>query len=173
MLPRLLPGVLVLLLVAGCAPAPQPTGPPVLRVAPGGAGNVATVSIADGAALVEVISERGLGELTVVHLSGSFPTRITLRLPVAGLEELSLAYHQQQIIASVASTLPHNVTQRLRTPDGSEAPLEPGQPRWIAIEVSPEQPFPLDDGQFTITLPPDLIAAAPHEFTIRWIDFFR
>ena len=159
--------------MAGCAPAPQPAGPPVLRVTPSGAGNVATVSIADGAALVEVTSERGLGELTVAHLSGPFPKRITLRLHVAGLEELSLAYNQAQIIASVASTIPHSVTRRLRTPDGSEAPLEPGQPRWIAIEVRPEAPFPLEGGRFTITLPPDLIAAAPHELTIRWVDFFR
>jgi hypothetical protein len=39
--------------------------------------------------------------------------------------------------------------------------------------VSAEQLFPLDDGHFTISLPPDPITAAPPELTIRWVDFFR
>lgn len=171
---RLLLGVL-LLFVAACAPAPaEPTRLAVVAIR--GDGTSAAVSLVDTQATVAVTSPRGIGQLTLAHEGGPFPQGITLDLPLAGLEELRLSYGEETIVAALDGAPPHNPRQLRVAADGSERPLAPGDPHWLTITISPEQqaqPFPLAEPGIVVALPPDLIAAAPRELTVGWVDFFR
>jgi hypothetical protein len=176
MFARLFLGAMALLVAAGCAPASGAADPTVLGVSTTGSGNSATVTLTGDTALIDVASTSGIGALTLTHSSGPFPQAITLRLALGGLEELRLAYDDQQIVVGVSSGVPHTIHQSLRGADGRERALGPGDPHWVGVELSPEQlqrPFPIAGGGLSLTLPPGLIEAAPHELSIRWVDFFR
>jgi hypothetical protein len=168
-------GLLALQILAACAAQPgQPA--PALEVAAAGDGNRARVTVSGVDAVVEVESERGIGELTLRHLGGPAPGRIELRLALAGLEQLEVDHDGGQLTASVASGPGHAIRQTMRSPDGGERALAPGDGDWVPIGIAaaePEPPFPLAEGRFVVELPGALIATPSRTVTVRWIDFFR
>lgn len=150
----------------------------------------ATVTEQDGRALIDVTDPRGINGLTARLTQGEWPTEIVIRLPLRGLEQLTIQYGDLMIATGVSSSgAPAALTIstvdeagnvqsaspsadiyypdiRAVTPDGTTAvgPLAAG-----------ERPaFPLPEGSvFEITLPPHFHQGDHQSFSLQWIDFYR
>jgi hypothetical protein len=146
-------------------------------------GDTATVRMADGRLLIEIASARGIGAATLTWKTIPAAPPI-LRLHLGGLEELRLTTGSGEILASVASSPPHTVSQSARSPESTEfQPLAPGQQEWLDISWSsgaagaPVDPaaaiFPLEDGYFDVVLGAERLVEPGASLAIRWIDFYR
>jgi hypothetical protein len=146
-------------------------------------GDTAAVRMADGRLLIEIASARGIGAATLTWKTIPAAPPI-LRLHLGGLEELRLTTGSGEILASVASSPPHTVSQSARSPESTEfQPLAPGQQEWLDISWSsgaagaPVDPaaaiFPLEDGYFDVVLGAKRLVEPGASLAIRWIDFYR
>lgn len=131
-------------------------------------------------AVVDLYSQRGIGQAALQWIAGDYPTQIVLRLHLAGLEQLRLTYGRTSITLSVASMGPFTVRQELTL--FNDAPttqqLTPDSPYWMPTsldgpEVKQEQPIPLRNGWIKVELPPHLLQTRPPRIMLEWVDFYR
>lgn len=164
------------ILLAACSAPPPGSGPPAVRATARGDGNSAEVALSGRGVVVDIYSNRGIGAATVELTGGPAPDTVELRLHLRGLEELRLSYGEAAVVASVASGPGHAVSQRRVGADGSEEPLDPAHPAWLAIRiVAPEADpaIPLREGHIAVAVPRDALSGPEGAFSIQWVDFFR
>jgi hypothetical protein len=133
------------------------------------------IQFENGAARIDIQSPTGIGSASFELESGTMPENITLRLHLMGLEQFRLTSAQDRIAASVSSGEAARVDTQTIFSSGAEAPLLPGHPLWMEIEIvsEAEKKIPLEQGYFEVTVPPEFIRNAGTTFEVEWIDFFR
>ncbi len=142
------------------------------------AGDVKVVSKA-GSVVFDFYAGRGIGGVRIIPKAGVWPTSVTLRLRLGGLESLRISGGDVVVSASVLSHSGHRQLQEIeeagkkRAGEGSEAfrvaiRLLDGNGR--EIEALPD---PAKGGCFEVALPPALLARAKAGLTLNWVDFFR
>ena len=122
---------------------------------------------------------------------GEWPAEIVIRLPLRGLEQLTIQYGNLTIATGVSSTsapIPLTITVvdeagnaqtaspsadiyypdiRAVTADGVTTAVGP-----LAAGDRPAIPLP-EGSAFEITLPPAFFSDAHESFSVQWIDFYR
>jgi hypothetical protein len=171
---------LVLLLFGVSACTVAQTDSLVALVAAEPAESHLVLSQAGKVAVIDLYSQRGIGRAAIQWVAGDYPTRIILRLHLAGLEQLRLTYGRTSIALSIASMGPLTVRQELSLYSGAQTTeqLTPDSPYWMPTaingpNVNQQQPIPLKGGWINVELPQHLLQTHPPRFTIEWVDFFR
>ncbi|HNS01827.1 MAG TPA: hypothetical protein PKM78_05525 [Anaerolineae bacterium] len=154
-------------LVACAAPQPAaaPDAPEYL-IATDKTDNVVTATADGDRLLVEVHSASGIGSAGVRAAQGQLPPSVTLRFYLAGLEQMTFAFGDAVVKLSVPSG-DQPVLQSV-VEAGQESPLTPESPYWMEVT----KPAAAGD-PFEVSAPPAFAAAAPSNFTLGWIDFYR
>jgi hypothetical protein len=100
------------------------------------------------AARLEVFSERGMGSAAIEFAPAAWPSAVTLRLHLCGLESLS------------------NGTE------GTAAPIAPGSPFWMAVHRTPHTDD-LRALRFGVAAPAAFFIEGLRDFAFDWLDFYR
>lgn len=128
-----------------------------------------------GAAIIDIFSESGIGEAAFEFIPDSLPSKILLRFHLRGLEELRFAYGETVISAAISSTGQHEIRQSLS--QAGERPMEAlttSSPFWMKLRVVSREPkIPLRDGYVEVEAPQDFLSSGARNATIHWIDFYR
>lgn len=129
------------------------------------------------AVILEISSERGIGQATVQRTAGPWPKKVVLRLHLKGLESLRVEAGQWGFEASVMSYPPYQNRLRVYGPD-SIPPVDPKSPYWVEVRVldsegNPASKIPLEGGYFELAIPPAFLEKSPPKLHIHWIDFYR
>ena len=138
----------------------------MFAVAAEGEGNQLTVSVEGETVVLDVHSQRGIGNATVELTSGAPPKNIVIRLHLKGLEEFRLSYGQRVIAAQVSSG-DNSIAQSVVSPNGDEQAITNDSLFWMNIGIVAGQ------GYFEIRLPKDVLREGRRSFAIRWVDFYR
>lgn len=170
---RLLVGVILLALLGGCVGVQQVmTPPPEFTITTASETDQIGVSFsreapstAEWAALFEVRSETGIGKGKVALAAGDWPSPITLRLYLGGLEELRVAAGDSTVQLSVSSGPGQQVRQSLESSGATGQQLTPTSPYWLSLTSG--------EGYYDVQLPSALIAPGVEAFDLNWIDFYR
>lgn len=149
---------------------------------------VAKFQLEQGATIVSIVSETGIGRTTLIRTGDTWPQRMRVRLRLRGLESLRMtvgdaavgdaaaggeADGDTTVEWSVASTRPHDMRTTLFR-GKQETPLGKDDPLYAELRiVSDDVKIPLASGYFEVTVPAKLLAANPRELQLRWIDFYR
>lgn len=154
-------------------------------------GNSAELTIEDGRALIDVNDSRGINGVTARLVEGEWPAEIVVRLPLRGLEQLTIQYGNLTIATGVSSSgEPAALTITVTDEAGNTQSASPSAdiyypditavtPDGTTVAVGPlaggqRPPIPLPEGSaFEITLPPHFYTAPQDSFAIQWIDFYR
>lgn len=133
----------------------------------------------DGAAKLVISSPTGIGNARVMLVEGEWPRPLLLRLRLRGLEEFRFQYGDVTVYASLTAGPPAALRQAVTRDVAEEEPIDASSPYWLelsmpgAADVSAIQ-LPLEgDAVIELQPPADFYAAAPAEFEISWVDFFR
>jgi hypothetical protein len=170
--------VLAWFVLAGCAtpPAAPADQPPVFTVTAERDGNTLTVGFEGETAVIDVRSERGIGQGMVELASGTMPPKIVVRLHLKGLEGFRLSYDETVITAQVPSVGRVTIFQSLVSPKGAESAIAVDSPFWLENRIVSDQPgpaIPLNQGYFELTLPQDFFNTGQRAFSLQWVDFYR
>lgn len=142
-------------------------------------------------ALIQVFSEQGRGSTNISIASATYPSSITLRFHLRGLEDLSIRHGNKTHRVSLSSIAngggSGNIAIQQSINDAvDENVLDPDAPEWLAIgmvdntvvdnnvlDAAAQTTIPLENGYIDVTLPPSFTTEQIREFTIQWIDFYR
>lgn len=143
----------------------------------------ATVTVADGRAVIDVTSASGIGGLTAILDDGDWPDEVVVRLNTRGLERLEFGYGNVQISTGLSSTGDPNPPLMLTVVDeaGNVETAPPSSDSYYPViravgsdGVAATPVFPLPEGSvFEITLPRHFSELKPESFWMQWIDFYR
>lgn len=169
--------VLLSFLLVACAgqPASAQSGEPVFIVTTKNTDDQVDIQFDNSAALIDIISPRGIGAATFELESGRMPEQVILQLHLQGLEELRLTSLQTSIAASVSNSDPSEVRQRIAAAS-IDTPILPGEPLWMEVEIVSKRAvkmLPLEEGYFEVTVPKEFLQKAGNSFEVKWIDFHR
>ena len=153
--------------------------PPLVGIRSEPANAVAKFQLEQGATIVNIVSETGIGGTKLIRTGDSWPQRLRVRLRLRGLESFRMtaggaaAGDDTTVEWSVASTRSHDVRTTLIR-GRQETPLGKDDPLYAELRiVSDDIKIPLASGYFEVTVPAKLLAANPRELQLRWIDFYR
>lgn len=128
---------------------------------------------------LEIRSERGIGSCTVHRTTDHWPSKLTLRLPLRGLEQLAVQNGDSKWIGSVSSS-DRMVRWNRKTGQERETPMRATDSEWCMLRrVSAEgasKPIrvPLSEGEYwEMTIPSVWLNDNPSSIRIDWVDFFR
>lgn len=166
---RVVRGLLLLILLGGCAGVRQTmTPPPEITITTAAETDAIAVSYSHDAmaeagwsAVLDVTSETGIGSGRATLSSGEWPSPLTLRLHLVGLEDLKVTAGNESVQLSVSSGSGREVRQT----DGAGQELSPDDPFWLDVRFG--------DGYFDVSLPPALLAGSVEALDMSWIDFYR
>ena len=114
-----------------------------IRITVEGEGNRVTALPGGAAARLEVFSARGMGRAAVEFVPDAWPSAVTLRLHLGGLESLRFTFESYIIAVSVPSTMQHTTIESLSNASKGEAiPIAPGNPYWMAVHRTPRTDDP-------------------------------
>lgn len=138
--------------------------------------DAATVTVANGRAVIDVTSASGIGGLTAA--AEKWPEEVVVRLHTRGLERLEIAYGNVLIATGVSSSGGPGPALMLSVTDeqGQTQTVSPSSSVYYPdIRVTGSaQTIPLaDGGAFEITLPPHFHQGEYDAFRVQWIDFYR
>lgn len=135
--------------------------------------------------ILEIRSERGIGECKVYRTGDKWPEEFILRLPLRGLEQIIFQVGDHRWIGGVSST-DGMVRWSSQSKNDCEHPIPSAEdPTWCTIRVargvdnprsttSPPFRVPLSDGEsWEMTVPPAWLKDNPESIRLSWIDFFR
>jgi len=128
-------------------------------------------------AILDIFSQRGIGQATVERTSGPWPMPLVLRLHLRGLESLRVEVGPWGFEASVMSYPPYQPRLRVHGPEPLPA-VDPKSPYWVDIRMvdsagKPASKIPLEGGCFEVRIPPSFLEKSPQKMQIHWIDFYR
>lgn len=131
------------------------------------------LACSDEETIIEIHSKSGIGRTKITRLGDAWPAAMTVRLHLRGLESLKAGNGTQTVQWSIASSGKPVCRTSLLTAN-TETPLKPGDKYYTRASLKAEQPrIPLQDGYFSVPLPPQLWASQPESIELRWIDFYR
>jgi hypothetical protein len=135
------------------------------------------VALQDDELFIDIYSESGIGSAEILFPSQTRPANVILRMHLNGLEQLQMSYDDLVIQASVASSPPHIVRQRVRREEG-ELKIEASSPYWMDInlvsgDAKVPAEIPLEDGYFEVDVPEDFLIGQYERVMLSWIDFYR
>jgi hypothetical protein len=164
-------GALALL---GCSSGSGPVDPPDagLQIRTERAGDAIAVRREEGAVILDVTSERGIGRAEILRTGASWPRPLGLRLHLGGLEELRVACGSTEVRVAVASTGDRRVSQSLRR-DDVEQPITPDSPYWLDTRVVGPGSDGSGRGWIEVELAEELLSDGGDHLAIHWVDFFR
>ncbi len=138
-----------------------------------GEGNRVTALPGGAAARLEVFSERGMGSAAIEFAPAAWPSAVTLRLHLGGLESLRFRFDRYTIAVSVSSSTQHTVMESLSDgTEGTAAPIAPGSPFWMAVHRTPHTDD-LRALRFDVAAPAALFIEGLRDFAFDWLDFYR
>ena len=159
-----------LLLLAACAAGG--VEPVSYRVTPGSTDTEVTYLVTAGDLVAEIYCPTGIGSAQFIRTGGT-PRSVALRLHLRGLEGLAFEYPGATVRLFVSSQ-DGAVGESISVNGGAETPLEPGSPYWMDVKIeAADKSIPLQDGSFTVLAPSAFLAGVRHDFTVRWVDFYR
>jgi hypothetical protein len=134
-----------------------------------------TVSNEADSALVEVVSDSGIGSATVALVSGSWPDSIKLHFHLQGLESLDFVFDETTVNVSIST---QDMILQSVSIDGTPAQeIDEGSDYWMAVSFKDEEgatvSSPASAGVIVVDVPSAFLAGGYSEFTINWIDFYR
>ncbi len=126
-------------------------------------------------AVISVRSPFGISQAVVERNGIDWPSSVTLRLYLNGLENFKATVGRITLEAAVAS---QDGKVRLWKDGREDAPLESKNPYWMEIRMigkdgKPAQVIPLKGGYFELRLPKAVFEDNPKLITLNWIDFYR
>lgn len=166
----------IVILLASCAAQPtgSPPDAPVYSVASKNADDEITLRFEDGSGLIEIASPSGIGSASFTLESGEAPRAMTLRLRLAGLEEVRLTAGEVTVSASIPSSGGLNAQSQRVLSDNGEQVLRSFDALWLDIEIVSNSPrIPLEDGYFEVVVPKEFLRTSGGSFEMQWIDFYR
>ena len=127
--------------------------------------------------LLEISSERGIGQASIERIGGPWPKPLILRLRLRGLESLRVEAGQWGFEASVMSYPPYKTRLRVHGPDPMP-PVDRKSPYWVEVRMldadgKPTSKPPPEGGCFEVVIPPAFLEKSPKKLQIHWIDFYR
>ena len=133
------------------------------------------VRIDKGKAHFSIQSPFGISKAIIERSGDNWPTSVTLRWHLKGLENLKVTNGKNTLEASVSS---QDGKVRLWKDGKEDSPLDSKHPYWMEIRLigtdgKPVKTIPLTDGYFEMQLPKALFADNPKSITLNWIDFYR
>ena len=139
-------------------------------------GDSVDVKVDKDRTLFDVKSPFGIGRASIDRRKPDWPSTVTVRLRLKGLEHLQIVAGTKKLEAAVGV---RNGRPEIRAwKDGDENhSLDDKSPFWPKIAVvdrgQPAQATPLMDGWFDIELPRALLEGNPPSIEVSWIDFYR
>ena len=171
--------LVALLALAGCQGANMAT----IEVTLDKDDDAATVTVADGRAVIDVRSAGGIGGLTATLTDGQWPAEVVVRLNTRGLERLDFGYGNVQMSTGLSSTGDPNPPLMLTVVDeeGNVQRASPSADIYYPIirvvdsaGAAATPTFPLPAGSvFEIVLPPHFHQEEHPSFWMEWVDFYR
>jgi hypothetical protein len=152
---------LAVLSLAACAPDSSAIERPAYTAVPLKGDPVITFRPADDNLLIDVTSPTGIGSAAIEKTVGQWPSQVTVRLHVTGLESFKFRYADTTIDVSVSSHGDNAVREEATT----SGALQAGDPEWLAVTPG--------EGYFDLEAPADFLKSGENKFTIEWIDFYR
>lgn len=145
--------------------------------------DTATITVADGRALIDVASASGIGGLTATLSSGQWPEEVVVRLDTRGLERLEFGYSNVQMSTGLSSTGDPAPPLMLTVVDeaGNAQRASPSSDIYYptirvaggdGVAVTPVFPLPAGSA-VEITLPRHFHQEKQGTFWMEWIDFYR
>lgn len=134
-------------------------------------GDTAKVDHSDGRAVIDVSSATGIGHLTAQREAAHWPDEVVVRLRLKGLEQLTIAYDNVEILTGVSSS-GDAMPLVLRVTDESGA-VQAASPSAGIYYPTIRRGGGATDEFFEVTLPPHFHQALPPSFELSWIDFYR
>ena len=127
--------------------------------------------------ILEISSQRGIGQASVERTAGPWPKPVFLRFRLRGLESLRVEVGPWGVEASVMSYPPYQTRVRVHGPEPLPT-VDPKSPYWVEIRMvdsagKPASKIPLEGGYFEVRIPPAFLEKAPQKMQIHWIDFYR
>ena len=154
---------LTVLSLAACAPTSPASERPPYTAVPLKGDPVITFTTTTDLLLIDITSPTGIGSAAIEKANGPWPSSITIRLRVTGLESLKFRYADTVIEVSVSSQT--NAVREMYEQPGTTGVAGPGDPYWMAV-------IPGED-YFDLNVPTDFLQSGENKFTIEWIDFYR
>ena len=133
----------------------------------------------EGAVILDVYSESGIGRAAVSPGPQGWPSGLVFRLHLRGLESFSVQFGEFHLDSSVLSRAPYGQAcefQGGRGPDGTTRVTE-ASPYWMSAVMVTEDDasrnIPLEEGYFEVTVPRAVLKRDPEMLRVQWIDFYR
>ena len=118
--------------------------------------------------VIDIYSETGIGETSVLVPTMSESTPMVIRLHLRGLEGWRFVYEDTSIIGSVG-TGDGSVSESVQSGDALDTPIDEASPYWMAVaHVEGEA-----GGYYELRLPDAFIEREVSAFTISFVDFYR
>ena len=148
---------------------------PLFKITTKRDGDKVEFKVGDGKAHFSVQSPFGISQATIERRGENWPTSVTVRLYLKGLENLKVTDGNDTLEAAVSSQYSK---VRLWKDGEEDSPLNSGHPYWMEIRMvgkhgKPMKMIPLKDGYFEMQLPKALFEDNPKSITLNWIDFYR
>ena len=131
------------------------------------------VTVENDNPVISLRSPFGISQATIERRGNNWPTSVTVRLHLKGLEKLKVTNSKDTLEASAQDS------KVWLWKDGKEdSPLDSKHPYWMEIRLigkdgEPVKTIPLEDGYFEMKLPKALFEDNPKSITLNWIDFYR
>ena len=133
----------------------------------------------DGTLLIDIQSKSGIGAAKV-QLNSASIDKITLRLHLKGLEQLTLSNEYTQLVASVSSVDRVSITQNImqinsgnsQPQRSDETTITSTNPNWLTIRT-PDEIQSAAGPFFEVDVPQQYWDQPERILSIEWIDFYR
>lgn len=136
-------------------------------------------SVSGNTMTVDIRSQTGIGETTLIKDKGSWPNVLEVHLHIQGMERLQLITADIEATLAINSTSPHRLRGQMKrngvelTQQRSDKILE----KFDLSIVNPDgrQPLviPVTSGWIQFTMPQEFLKSSSDSLTISWIDFYR
>ena len=136
-------------------------------------------SVSGNTMTVDIRSQTGIGEATLIKDKGSWPKVLVVRLHIQGMERLQLITEDIEATLAINSTSPHRLRGQMKrngvelTQQRSDKILEKFD--LSIVDADGQQPLviPVKSGWIRFAVPPEFLHSASDSLTISWIDFYR
>lgn len=131
---------------------------------------VSLETIDNNQTIVQVFSEDGWGNADINLSSEIYPSQITLRFHLSGLEQLTMEYGDSTHLLSLSSSGDFDVRQTMTNAAGSSEIAESSSD-WApagSVESNGTSVEYID-----ITMPASFVEQQIRNFSIQWVDFYR
>ena len=150
--------------------APQPVSPGVAGRGRSEGDRVEVVADRERQRVI-IQSPRGISEVILERLTGTWPAAVLVELRLKGLESLTVSGGEWTVQAAVPAGNDRGGIRQWVPPD-EQVVLTANDPLWLDLKLLPEQDNETVGG-FEWTIPWGLRQANPRQIRVNFIDFYR